>query len=86
MKSIHAELMRYLNPTELLIQCFGPSKAETARKLGISRQNLENWLKPRKLMEAGTVPAAKHKEVLTRAREYNINLTPKDLIFGRTLE
>jgi hypothetical protein len=78
--------MRYLNPTELLITAFGPTKAEAARKLGISRQNLENWLKPRKLMEAGTVPASKHKEVLTRARDLNIPLTPNDLIFGRALE
>lgn len=84
--------MRSLNPAQLLVHLFGETskksncKAETARKLEISRQNLEMWLRPRKLMEPGTIPAAKHKDVLTKAREFNIALSAEDLIYGRTLE
>jgi hypothetical protein len=78
-------MKKYLTPAELVIQSFGPVKAHAAKKLGVSRQNLENWLKPRKLTEPGTIPAAKHKEVLAKAKEFNISITAEELIYGRAV-
>ena len=71
-----------LNPTELLVYRFGPSKSAAARRLGISRQTLQNWLREKKVTEAGQIPSNKYKEFLALAKDQNIPLSAEELIYG----
>lgn len=71
----------YLTPSAYVIETFGGVRA-TARALSLDPSTVSRWHKPR-IKGDGGVPRCHHKEILRIAKSKNLDITMKDLIYGR---
>lgn len=76
----HKEFMdKHLNPAELVVKLFGGVRP-AARVLNLSPTSIFRWKK------SGLVPSDKQVLVLQKAKEHKKKLSPKHLIFGKTIK
>ena len=69
-----------LTPAERVIAKFGTVKS-AAQALGIQRQNVERWRKPRSKGGCdGIVPAHHQIEILRHAVANGLNISPEDFL------
>lgn len=70
----------YLSPSKLVILLFGGVRP-LARLLDKAQSSVSKW----QTTDDGGVPRKCHVKLLTLAKQRGIDLTPEDLVFGRTL-
>lgn len=73
----------HLSPAEYVIRCFKGVRA-TARVLDRSPSSVSKWTRPKD--ERGTggyIPSRAAREILAKAKELSLDITPADLLFGR---
>lgn len=75
----------HLSPAEYVIFIFNGVRA-TARALGVSPSAVSKWRKPDSNGVIGIIPARAHIKILEAAEHQGLDLTPHDLIYGRTIE
>lgn len=78
--------MRKLSPAEYVIKMFGGVRP-TSRLFVKSASNISRWQNycP-KTNPKGTIPSKYHRSILEKAAELNIDITPRDLIYGREVQ
>lgn len=69
----------HLSPAEYVIHVFGGVRA-TARALNRTPPTISKWHK-----QNGHVPTSIQKLILDKASELGLDITPDDLIYGRSL-
>jgi hypothetical protein len=73
----------HLNPTQVAIQVFG-SPLRLTRAIGAPKSAPFRWLAPRlERGEQGDIPVAQIRKILTAARERALELSERDLLYGR---
>ncbi len=75
----------HFTPAEVVIRSFG-GIGKTARALGIDKTSVSQWTNPRRRKVVGLIPNKVQRKVLEVAREMNIQLTTRDIIYGRTVK
>lgn len=80
------ETAKWLSPADWVIHVFkGVRKA--ARAIGRSPASVSKWAKSKdKRGSGGLIPANSQRRVLEQARKYGLDITEKDVIWGRTLD
>lgn len=74
-----------ITPAEYVIYVFNGVRA-TARAVGRSPSTVSKWQKPKDQKgHDGYVPSNVQRKILEVARERGLDITAKDLIFGRKL-
>jgi transcriptional regulator with XRE-family HTH domain len=63
-----------MNSVEKVIKAFGGTKSEVARKLGVSRQLINSWLKSK------SIPTKKQALILSKAKKLKVKISPADLV------
>lgn len=77
----------HLSPAEYVIHVFmGVRKA--ARAIGLSATSVSKWKKPKGKDRGcdGRVPGNSHLKILEVATKDGLDITPADLIYGRSVE
>jgi hypothetical protein len=84
--------MHHLTPAEWVIKQFG-GICEAARAIGVARSALIRWREPRPgslegrrtkaNSEAGDIPVPQIRVILAAARARCLDVTERDLIYGR---
>lgn len=76
----------HLSPAAYVIHCFGGVR-KTGRLLGRTGSTISQWTKEKKdgRGRGGQVPNSLHKKILHLATTRGLDITPNDLIFGRTV-
>lgn len=79
-------IQKHLTPAEYVILVFKGVRA-TARVLGRSPSSVSKWTKSKELRGTdGNVPSSAARAILSIARERCLDITPNDLLNGRTIE
>lgn len=72
------------SPAQVVIRLFGGVRA-TARIVGRDPGTVSNWKAPKEKKGCGgRIPASLHQLILEEARLRGLDLTERDLIWGRT--
>jgi len=81
---MNTDAKQHLNPAQVAMQEFGGCR-KLADLLGLSPSTVSRWARSRakKRME-GAIPAWVQPKILELAKDYGVNLTAEDLIYGRT--
>jgi hypothetical protein len=74
----------YLTPAEYVIRVFNGVRA-TARAIGRSPSSISKWQKRRDDGIDGMIPSCAQRRILQIAKEQGLDITPHDLIFGRSV-
>lgn len=75
----------HLNPAEYVIHVFKGARA-AARAIGRHHSRVIRWSKPKEAGGSeGRIPGPVRMRILTKARELDLDITPQDLDFGRTI-
>lgn len=83
--SLPEEESMHLNPAQYVIYIFNGVRA-TARAVGRSPSSVSKWQKPRDNRGCGGgIPSAVQLVILEQAKKLNLDITPKDLLFGRNV-
>lgn len=67
-----------MTPAQYVIYVFKGVRA-TARAVGRTPSSVSKWQK-------GRIPSGAHRKILDVARERGLDLTPDDLVYGRTVQ
>ncbi len=76
-----------MSPAEYVIDLFGGVRA-LSRIIGKSPSAISNWRKNRRIHSngKGCIPSSSHLVILKEARRHKLDITPDDLIYGRTVD
>lgn len=76
----------HLTPAEYIILKFKGVRA-TARALGRSPSSVSKWRSTKSEQgTGGNIPSRAARQILAKARELHLDITPDDLLFGREVE